>query len=331
VAVSFLLLLLLLLLPAGLLMAALTSRVFMVSPEQRFEEYMSLTVDADWGKHSALYGDISKLPTCEAFFNSFLRPDVDLCKEGEPRNATLMWYSSSDYDVPLLQINPSLRDLLARLLPSGEFFHETVKFLFRPSEAVYAALQPYKALSDGCSVGIHLRSLKPVKGGPKSYLNLQQFARVATGLAGTRPGNIFVASDSDNFREMAALLPGRQVWWNHETQDSLVHGVGAAGNNPGSDLSALVDIMLLSRCKHIVLTAGSSFATMAAGLGNVKAVHVVRGEHETPFYNPWFWASISSEPCMWKAGRILTSWMSGEVREALRRDFYAFLYHEQCN
>lgn len=311
-------------------MAALTGRVFMVSPEQRFAEYMRLAVDADWGRHSALYGDASKLPTCEAFFNSFLRPDLDLCKAGETRNATLMWYSSSDYDVPLLQINPSLRDLLRRLLPSGEFFHETVKFLFRPSEAVYAALQPYRALSAECSVGVHLRSLKPVKGGNKDYLDLQQFASVATGLAGTRPGNIFLASDSDNFEQMAQLLPGRRVWWNRETQSS-VHGVAAAGNNPGSDLSALVDIMLLSRCKHIVLTAGSSFATMAAGLGNVKAVHVVRGEHDKPFYNPWFWASITSEPCMWKAGRILSSWMSGEVREALRRDFYAFLYHEQCN
>lgn len=312
-------------------MAAVTGRAYMLAPEQRFSDYMSLTVDADWGKHSALYGDLSRLPTCEAFYNTFLRPDLDFCKDGEPRNATIMWYSSSDYDVPLLQINPTLEQHMKQLLPSGDFFHEVAKFLFRPSASVYAALEPYKALSDQCTVGIHLRSKKPVpQSGPKDYLKLDQFAKVAAGLAGNSPGSVFIASDSDNFQQVAEMLPGRRVWWSKESQDSI-NNFGAAGTNPGSDLSAMVDIMLLSRCKHIMLTAGSSFGTMAAGLANTKAVHVLRGDHEPPFYNPWFWVSITSEPCMWKAGRILTSWMSQEVREALRQKFPAFLYHEQCN
>jgi hypothetical protein len=239
-----------------------------------------------------------------------------------------MWYTSSDYDLPLLQINPFTKGILKRLLPSGEFFHEVINFALRPVEAIYTALQPYRTYSDQCAVGVHIRTAKPYPDDPKNYTDIVQFARVARLVARAQPGTVFLASDVDNFEQFAALLPGRHVWWTQETHSTLsTHN--AAGYNPGSDLSALIDLFLLARCKHLVMTAGSSFATMAAGLVNARPIHVVRGTHEKPFYNPWYWASMTSEPCMWKAGRF-PSWMSNEIREALRSQFEGWLYHEQC-
>jgi hypothetical protein len=258
----------------------------------------------------------------------FMGPMEEWCREGEPINPTVMWYSSSDYDVPLLQISPSIKGIMKQLLPSGEFFHEITKFLFRPAEAVYAALQPYKTYSDQCAVGLHIRTKKPYPDDPRNYTDLVQFARVARLVARAQPGTVFMASDADNFKEVAGLLPDRHLWWTRETHGTVSTN-SAAGYNPGSDLSALVDLILLARCKHIVLTAGSSFATMAAGIANARPVHVLRGNHEKPFYNPWYSASMTSEPCMWKAGRF-PSWMSVEIREALRSNFDGWLYHEQC-
>jgi hypothetical protein len=256
-------------------------------------------------------------------------PLEEWCREGEPVDPVVFWYSSSDYDVPLLQISPTIKGILKKLLPSGEFFHEVANYLFRPSEAVYTALQPYKTYSDQCVVGLHIRTGKPFPDDPSNYTNLVQFARVTRLVARAQPGSVFVASDADNFKQVAAMLPGRHVWWTQETHNTLAY-YNAAGYNPGSDLSALVDLFLLASCKHIILTAGSSFATMAAGIANVRPIHVVRGQHEKPFYNPWYWAALTSEPCMWKAG-VYPSWMSNEIREALRTQFDGWLHHEQCS
>lgn len=313
-------------------MAAFMGRAFMVTPDAQFDAYMHLRVDADWGRHAALYGDLSRVPTCEAFFNQFQRQDLDWCADGQPRNATLMWYSSSDYDLPLLQISPVLQQHMRRLLPSGDWFYHVSSFLLQPSEKVLQALAPYTQLAGQCAVGVHLRSKKKLPGEEgQEFLNIQQFARVVASLAEATTGNIFVASDHNNFDELARLLPDRRVWWSKETAAAIGQETGAAGDNPGSDLSALIDIFLLARCQQIVLTAGSSFGTMAAGIANKHPVHVLRGDHARPFLNPWFWGSTTSEPCMWKAGRTHPSWMSKEIREALRQRFSGFLYHEQCN
>jgi hypothetical protein len=47
-------------------MAALSGRIFMLSPDPHFQALMNLTHDADWGRYSALYSNVT---ACEAFYN----------------------------------------------------------------------------------------------------------------------------------------------------------------------------------------------------------------------------------------------------------------------
>jgi hypothetical protein len=119
-------------------------------------------------------------------------------------------------------------------------------------------------------------------------------------MAGNKPGNIFVAADADALGLLSEMLPGRTVWWNHETQESLRHR-NAAGN-PGSHLSAFVDLLLLTRCQQLLVTAGSSFGLVAAGYSDTIPVNAVLGPHAAPFFSPYFWQGFSSEPHMHKAG-----------------------------
>jgi hypothetical protein len=84
---------------------------------------------------------------------------------------------------------------------------------------------------------------------------LEQFAAVVRAVAQEHPGNIVIAAKTDMFEQMAHLSSGKSVWWTNETQ-ATVNTFQAVGVNPGSDLSAFVADLNISRCKHLEITAG---------------------------------------------------------------------------
>lgn len=307
-------------------MAVFSKRVFMLEHDASFSDYVELAVDADWRKYSQYYSNVT---TCDVDFNRLVQPDMQLCTEGQPPNAMIMAYTTDDYDTPILQVNPAVSGKLARLVPGGNVFHHASHFLFQPTPLVGAVLQKYQRQTDGCAVGVQIRSQKAFSISPIPYIDPLQYAGVVKMLLQNHPGNIFIAADTDMFEVMAALLPGRLVWWTNETQ-ATINQTLAAGRNPGSDLSAWTDMLILGQCRHIVITGGSTFGLMAAGLSNKHPVHVVRGKHEQPFLSPWFWVSTTSEPCMWKASRFLPSRMTVSVQQAIRKHHPLFWYFEQC-
>jgi hypothetical protein len=150
-----------------------------------------------------------------------------------------------DYDVLLLEVNPTLYTTLQRLFPRGNIFHVASTRLFSFSQTVQQAVAEYGDLSGDCIVGVHIRARKRFPGNRDVRLKdlTWQFASIVKSMAGNKPGNIFVAADADALGLLSEMLPGRTVWWNHETQESLRHR-NAAGN-PGSHLSAFVDLLLV--------------------------------------------------------------------------------------
>jgi len=305
-------------------MAMFSGRVLMLEHDPTFADYMQLAVDAEWRKYSRFYTSETR---CTVDFNRLTNGGLQWCAS----DATVLAYSTNDYDAPLLQVNPLLEHRLRHLFPEGNVFHKVGTFLFRPTVQVLEAVKAYDSLVGDCLVGVQLRSKKPLPAGmTASNSVLEQYAAVLHAVSQHNPGNIFVAADTNIFSELKALVPDRHLWWSNETVTTIGQP-SAAGGNPGSDLSAFVDVLLLSKCKHVVVTAGSSFGVLAAGLSNLHPVHVVMGNHERPFYSPWFWASVTSEPCIWKASMNYPSDMSAEVRAALKQRHALFWCFEQCN
>jgi xyloglucan fucosyltransferase len=314
------------------MMAVLSGRLLMLENDASFAAQVSMQWDSDWKTYSHLYDNQSR---CTTDYNRFSVAAGDWCKQqdegaGTAAAAKILQYSTNDYELPMLQVNPGYELFLQQLVPSGSMFHAIAQHAFQPTAAVLEALQPYQDLAGNCLLGLQVRSLKPMQGSMGSYVQLEQYVHVARSIAQQQLGSVFVAADTNLFGDLARMLPERQVWWSNLTQ-ATIESVTTAGGNPGSDVSAMVDLLLLSRCKHIAVTAGSSFGQVAAAWGDVKPVIVTRGPHEQPFYAPWFWASVTSEPCMWKVSHLFDTGIKDDMRQLFVAKHPLSLYHQQCH
>ncbi len=51
-------------------------------------------------------------------------------------------------------------------------------------------------------------------------------------------------------------------------------------HNPGTPESALIDMRLLSECNELVVTVGSSYGSVSAGIGGIAPVQMLHGLHK---------------------------------------------------
>lgn len=278
-------------------MAVFTGRMFMLRPYNTVNKYIDFSWDVDWLPHLHHYANVS---SCDVDFSKLAQPNGLWCK-GTHAAAVIMTYMSDDYELPLLQTNPAYQETLSRLFPAGDIFHQVAIQLFSMNHVVQQAAAPYADLAGQCLVGMHIRTKKPQIANDRVLSEVcQQYAGVASGLAQQLPGTIFVAADTDIFKNISMLLPGRSVWWSNLTQSSVGDNLAASGN-PGTDISAMVDLHLLAQCSSIIVTAGSTFGPVAAAMANVVPVYAILGAHSDAFHSPWFWKALSSEPFFYKA------------------------------
>jgi hypothetical protein len=313
----------------GFVLALLTKRLFML--HSTLLDLVDLPFPARWVEHM---GRAAGTPRCNSHWSALLQPGLALCEasfyeqRGLPVDAAstarVVAYSSIDYDVPLLQINPALAPLFDKFFPDGEVAHAVLTHLLRPKPALEEALKPLLPAAQDCAVGLHIRTRK--YGG----VRVKQFVRIARMLGRGHPGgSVFVASDANLFHHVQAGLPGRRVWWSNATRDALAASTLTRGNNPGTEMSAVLDMLLLSKCRQLVLTPASSLGAVAAALAGVPPAYANFGRHEDPFLNPWFWQSPTTEPCMFKA----SAWHTGNdsIAVTFRESHPLFLYHNQCH
>ena len=229
-----------------------------------------------------------------------------------------------DYMLPMFQINPTLKPYFDKFFPDSEVYSRVARYLFKPKPVLLDAMKPYEEASDKCLVGMHLRTKKPGTSAP-----VEQFAAIARAIAVARPGNIFIAADVDLHKQMQDALPGRGVWWNKGAVEELQKGNTTHAGNPGTELSAMVDLMLLSKCKNVILTPSSSIGGIAAAMAGVAPVYANHGPHTDPYTNPWFWKSVTSEPCFVKAATVHR--VNAALAERFRKEHPLFVYHSQCH
>lgn len=309
----------------GFVMALFTNRVFLL--KSSIIKHVDIPVSCKWEEFVALYHGTSrcdiKTHTAAYDWSQLLNASLAWCA-GAP-NVNLITYDSIDYDMPFLEINPTLERHFKRLVPDGEVFHHVITHLFgKPASIVQQSMAPYAAKASECLVGMQLRNRK------YAAVRSEQFASIAKAIVQNTPGGIFVASDSRDIFDLVKsnLPPDRDVWWNNQTIETIGTSVTVAGN-PGTELSAFVDMMLLAQCKSIVVTPSSSLGAVAAGIGGVRAFFATFGNHETPFLNPWFWGSTTSEPCCFKLGKSFN--MGTTMLDQFKSKLSSFVYHSQCH
>lgn len=309
-------------------MAVLTGRVFMIQSDNQLFEYLSFNWGLDWRQYASMYANASK---CSVSSNELVNHNLQWCK-GASNSTTVLWYGTRDYDMPLLSVNPAFEARLQQMVPDGNIFHHVATRLFTFSNTVLSAALPYSELASKCLVGLHIRALKRLRGSlPIQHDELtEQFAGIAKTVARHQPGNVFVAADIDVSTTLPKLIPGRQVWWSNITAAEIQQQV-ASGSTSGVALSAFVDLFLLSRCKFIVLTSGSSFGTIAAGYSNVAPFYAVKGEHTKPFYTPYFWRGVSSEPHCYKLSRRERGALSADALKAVQERHPRMMELEQLH
>lgn len=255
-----------------------------------------------------------------------------------------VWHAGGyDWMGHALSLNPSLAPSIAALFPTGDVFRDLVGgvLLGVPTPrwaarvaAARAALLPRAADAGGVTaaaaapgaqttptpttttmIGLQLRTAILRQRVPRSrWPDVGVWCRLGLALARSRgapPARVtwFVATDAPSgLRRVAACLPpGSHVV---ATPKDLT--ARDAAHNPGSEEAALLDLALLAGCDELVVTAASSFGSVASALGGVAPWYVVaapqgsggrRGASGThPLAPPAYFRAPSTEPCAWALG-----------------------------
>ena len=86
-------------------------------------------------------------------------------------------------------------------------------------------------------------------------------------------------------------------------------------NNPGTEESAVTDMILLSKCNELALSFESSFGFSAAGFGGIHYYVIMpkMSMHDLSYI--YFWGSATSEP-----GMYASRWLN-DTGPSMRRAF----------
>jgi hypothetical protein len=76
------------------------------------------------------------------------------------------------------------------------------------------------------------------------------------------------------------LLGKERVIWRTDNGVGTVKSKVIGVYNPGTPESALIDMRLLSECSELLVTVGSSYGSVAAGLGGVVPIQMLHGLHK---------------------------------------------------
>jgi len=208
-----------------------------------------------------------------------------------------------DYMTPALAANPHYKEFFDNYTTNHDAFNFIANQMWKPSQAAQVEID--KILPDllqyEYKIGIHTRRLKW-----RTIVNnfpYQEFCDLANGLAATsglRENQIVIFAGADDPKEALPFI--EKCVYPYKFIHSPISTNRSIAGNPGSDLSAIIDLFLLSRCDEIISTIGSSFSEVAAGIGKITPWHILPGNHSNT-YNPAYYKQLNSEPCMYNARR----------------------------
>jgi hypothetical protein len=175
---------------------------------------------------------------------------------------------SNVYFAPALFANINHRNRLCSEYSPSSLFHTLFSKLLTLSAELQAELDEAAAPFQGKdAIGIQIR-LKDRVGFPPNRVG--SFFNCATALLSKYNNSIvFIASDSEGLKMQAQLAFGDRLYRTTQKPRQF----SAAGIK-----AAVIDLMLLSKCKELLLTPFSTFGSVAAGIGDVVPHFVTREE-----------------------------------------------------
>jgi hypothetical protein len=192
--------------------------------------------------------------------------------------------------------NENHRDSLQALAPASESFKLAWNFLFTPTPATLAAMEPYANQLDACDnctvpnliVAVHIRTKdtafsKPL-GSKTSQAALmaryRPFFECAQEVGkNAKPGQKvvwFLASDDLEIRRAAAASYGDVLVAN--TESPSVHFGKVKKKTPSAAVSVMTDIYLMAKAQFHVLSLTSGFGKIGAYLSDGVGAHIALGQ-----------------------------------------------------
>ena len=176
---------------------------------------------------------------------------------------------SNVYFAPTLLVNKYHRKVACSLIGNGtslftELFHKALKLTPELQEELDEALQAFEGKYP---IGVQLRTKDRV-GFPLMRMG-SFFNCLQTLVAQHNNSLVIVASDTESLKRRAEILFGDKVFrMKRKSFEYTKEGIK----------TALMDLVILSRCKDLILTPFSTFGSVAAGIGRIVPHFVTREE-----------------------------------------------------
>lgn len=302
---------------ASFLFAMLSDRILLIDypdfyryfspvglPDLRLETYKS-HLGKDWSS--------SRLDlTCDRmdFYSTIASSDLEKIW----KSYKIVTFGCDDYPILPLTTNPHyVRDLQV-MFPDHQYFRVIGSKLTVLSKPVNDLLLHHKIESFKeipFKIGIHVRTKKLVPGTlipPVSHYG--GMVELVQRLKNWQKNQvrIFVAVDDVEYRNRLisylVKLGFREDFIVYQKGDFLLEET--TGGDPGTEMSAFVDLAFLAACDELILTHSSSFGTIAASWGGINAWNVYGvKEKSLESQDAWYSLSIGAEPCWYMSKRAL--------------------------
>ena len=215
--------------------------------------------------------DFLDLTVCRHCSIRFYHKDfyyITLNDLNEQYNKKYLIIQSNSYFIPSLLSNKNYRSMICNHFNSDTVFNELFHNVLNFSTEI---LNLYEIFSEQFSsqnvIGIQIRTKDRV-GFPEDRIH--HFINCAENLLYKyNNSKIFIATDNNEIKKLIKnFFKEKVILLNYPTREFNLKGIQYA----------LLDILLLSKCKELILTPYSTFGSVAAGIGNIIPHYITRDE-----------------------------------------------------
>ncbi|KAF0429383.1 galactoside 2-alpha-L-fucosyltransferase-like isoform X1 [Gigaspora margarita] len=304
----------------GFLYSIITDRLFFIEGYENFEDHFEKDFEHNWKKVAHLYNKSSIKRLHNIRENEFSLITRGNLNSEEVNSYDILNVTTWDYACVPIMSNPNHKKQISEIIPDYKIFTVISQKLLRLKSDINKRVKTFINNNFGeYNIGIHLRmkKLSKITRTKGMIIPIKHYCQVVEMLLiGIEKKNvtIFIAADTNESRKalincihksLNSYSKGfvKIVYVNNnmKTKNPINH-------NPGTEISALIDMKILSFCDDLVLTFGSTFGYVAAGwsyrsLSRLRGPFVVMPMRNTTedfaVDKIWLWQSGSNDPCMY--------------------------------
>ncbi|CAG8812587.1 15760_t:CDS:1, partial [Racocetra persica] len=307
----------------GFLYSIITNRLLFIDGYNHFEDYFEKDFEHNWEKVANLYNNRSFKSLHNVEENEFSLITRGNLSSEEVNSYDILHVHTWDYVCVPIMSNPYYKEWINEIIPEYKVFTIISQKLFRLKSDVNKQIDTFINNNFGeYNIGIHLRLKKNIRKTIGMIIPIENYCRVVEMLLigiGKRNVTVFIAADMNESRDTLINYIHKSLNSNKEFV-KIVHVnnnmsiKNPSNRNPGTEISALIDMKILSFCDDLVLTFGSTFGYVAAGwsyrsLRRLRSPFVVMPMRNTTddfaVDKIWLWRAESNEPCMYLSKELM--------------------------